>query len=248
MTGDEIIKVDRLTARIDNEIILSDISFSASAGDVTVILGSSGSGKTTLLKHLLGLYPSDKNTISVLGKNPSHLSQNEEKAFYSRLGVLYQNGALLNSLTVGENLALPLQQHTDINGGLVEKAVRLKLQMVNMQEAYNKYPSQLSGGMLKRAALARAIIMDPQILFCDEPGAGLDPVSLSALDELILHLQKLLGMTVVMVTHEVPSIMRTADKIVFLRKGKLVYEGTVQNGLESGADYLSEFFERGKGK
>jgi len=247
MDTDSVIKVNKLTAIIDDKVILSDVSFHANSGDVTVILGSSGSGKTVILKHLLGLYPSAREAVSVMGLNPSQLAEGEEKRFYTKLGVFYQNGALLNSLTVGENVALPLQQHTNLPGKMIERLVKLKLRLVNLEGSYNMFPSSLSGGMLKRAALARAIIMDPPILFCDEPGSGLDPVSLASLDNLILNLQKLLGMTVIMITHEVSSIFRTADRIIFIDEGKVIFEGTLKEALKSENKSLKEFFRKGRG-
>jgi len=246
-TSDKIIEINGLTAIIDDKVILSDIRFHANRGEITVILGSIGSGKTTLLKHLLGLYPSQKETISVLGINPSQLDEKEEKLFYQQIGVFYQNVALLNSLTVAENVALPLEQHTDLSPVLIEKLVRIKLQLVKLQDAYEKYPSQLSGGMLKRAALARAIVMDPPLLFCDEPGAGLDPVSMASLDELIINLKDLYGITVLMITHEVSSILRIADRIIFLEDGYMIFEGTLSEALNSDILSLKEFFNRGRG-
>ncbi len=245
--SDKLIEVKGLTAIIDNKKVLSDISFHVNRGEIVVILGSSGSGKTTLLKHLLGLYPSTENVVSVLGKNPSQLDEKEEPAFYSDLGVFYQEGALLNSLTVGENIALPLEQHTSLLADFIEKIVRLKLQLVNLGGSYHLFPNQLSGGMLKRAALARAIVMDPQLLFCDEPGAGLDPVSLASLDELIINLQKLLGMTIVIVTHEVASILRIAGRIIFLEKGKVIFTGTIKQALVSDNPSVKDFFTKGRG-
>jgi phospholipid/cholesterol/gamma-HCH transport system ATP-binding protein len=243
----KIIEVKGLTSRLDGMLVLADVNFHANTGETTIILGSSGSGKTTVLRHLLGLYPAEEGTVSVMGKNPSHLEEMEEKNFYRQLGVFYQDGALLNSFTVGENIALPLEQHTDLDADLIEKIVKLKLQLVNLRGTYHMFPSQLSGGMLKRAALARAIVMDPPLLFCDEPGAGLDPVSLAQLDELIGKLQKLLGMTVVMITHEVSSILRIADRIVFLDGGKIIFEGSLQQALSSTRPALREFFSRGRG-
>lgn len=248
MDNDRIINVNKLTAIIDNKVILSDVSFHALSGDITVILGSSGSGKTVLLKHLLGLYPSAEEAVSVMGLNPSHLAEGEEKRFYTMLGVFYQNGALLNSLTVGENVALPLQQHTHLPPDMIERLVKLKLRLVNLEGTYSMLPSSLSGGMLKRAALARAIIMDPPILFCDEPGSGLDPVSLASLDNLILNLQKQLGMTVIMITHEVSSIFRVADRIIFIDEGKVIFEGTLEHALETENKPLKEFFRKGRGE
>ena len=233
---------------IDEKTILKDVSFQVRSGEITAILGSSGSGKTTVLKHLLGLYKSPGNTLSVLGKNPSELEEKEEKPFYRQIGVLYQEGALLNSLTVGENLSLPLQQHYELPAGLIEQMVMIKLQQVNLEEAFDKYPSQLSGGMLKRAALARAIVMEPPLLFCDEPGAGLDPLTMSRLDQLILDLKNQLGMTVLMITHEVSSTLRMADQIVFLDQGRSIFHGPPESALDRGPRIVKDFFARGLGK
>lgn len=247
MKVEKLIEVNELESVMDDRKILSDISFHVISGEVLVILGSSGSGKTTLLRHMLGLYPSTLEAVTVLGKNPSHLDERDESRFYQQLGVFFQDGALLNSLTVGENIALPLEQHTDLTPALIENIARLKLKLVNLEDSYHLFPKQLSGGMLKRAALARAIVMDPLLLFCDEPGAGLDPVAMASLDELIVNLKKLLGMTVVMVTHEVASILRVADRIIFLEEGRIIFSGTLKNALGSDNPLLKEFFAKGRG-
>jgi phospholipid/cholesterol/gamma-HCH transport system ATP-binding protein len=243
-TGENILEVNGLNSLIDGRQILTDISMEARMGEITAILGSSGSGKTTLLKHLLGIYPSSGTEVRVLGRNPAELEEVDEVQFYQDIGVLYQEGALLNSLTVGENIGLPLEQHSRLPPPLIERIVRLKLQLVNLGEVYDSLPSQLSAGMLKRAALARAIVMDPLILFCDEPGAGLDPVTLSNLDELIVNLKEMLGMTVIMVTHEVNSIRRMADRVVFLENGHAVFTGTLDEALQSPLPSLQEFFAK----
>jgi phospholipid/cholesterol/gamma-HCH transport system ATP-binding protein len=245
---DKVVEVDGLFSIIDEKIILSDVSFQVFAGEITAIMGSSGSGKTTVLKHLLGLYPSRSSSVSVFGKNPSELEESEMKAFYQKLGVLYQEGALLNSMTVGENIGLPLEQHSNLPEELIEFIVRKKLQLVHLEDAYEKYPPQLSGGMLKRAALARAIVMDPPLLLCDEPGAGLDPVTKSQLDHLILDLKDQLGMTVIMVTHEVPSTLRLADEVVFLANGTSIFHGTPKSALKTAPRDVMEFFARGRGE
>jgi phospholipid/cholesterol/gamma-HCH transport system ATP-binding protein len=247
MSSEKLIDIKGLSATIDNRKILSDISFHVDHGEILVILGSSGSGKTTLLKHMLGLYPSDEESVTVLGKNPSLLDEDEEIRFYKQLGVFFQDGALLNSMTVGENIALPLEQHTNLPATLIQKIVSLKLQLVNLEGCYHLFPKQLSGGMLKRAALARAIVLDPELLFCDEPGAGLDPVAMASLDDLIINLKKLLGMTVVMVTHEVASILRIADRIIFLEKGRIIFTGTINEALKSNNLTVKEFFAKGRG-
>lgn len=248
MPMENIVEVNGLFSIIDEKIILSDVSFQAKTGEITAILGSSGSGKTTVLKHLLGLYSSRTSSVSVFGRNPSQLEESEVKDFFQKLGVLYQEGALLNSMTVGENIGLPLEQHGHLPSDLIEYIVRMKLQQVNLEDAYEKYPPQLSGGMLKRAALARAIVMDPPLLLCDEPGAGLDPVTMSQLDHLILDLKEQLGMTVIMVTHEVPSTLRMADQVVFLENGTSIFQGTPKSALKTAPRAVMEFFARGIGE
>lgn len=241
--GESIIEVRELSASFGSSRILHDISFTVYEKDITVILGGSGAGKSVLMKHLLGLYPVQQGSIQMLGKNISDLEEEEQNQLYKKLGVFYQNGGLLNSLTVEENIALPLQQHSKLDSELISYIVHTKLNLVNLPEAGSLYPSQLSGGMLKRAALARAIVMDPEILFCDEPGAGLDPVSLASLDELILNLRDQLGMSVVIVSHEVSSIKRIADRIIFLSAGRIIFSGTAEEADIAEEKEVRNFFE-----
>ena len=248
MQKEKIIEVNNLQASFDGRVILSDVSFSAYQGEVTVLLGGSGSGKTTVLKHLLALYPIMGGQISILGKDVASLREVEQVELYLQMGVFYQSGALLNSLTVAENVALPLAQHTKLPKDLINEIVNMKLGLVQLTHAYHLYPSQLSGGMLKRAALARAIVMDPPLLFCDEPGAGLDPISLESLDQLILDLKNLLGMSIVMVTHEVSSIMRVANRIIFLDQGEVAFEGSLEEALKTSEPSVQAFFSVHKHK
>jgi len=248
MKRDNIIEVNGLSASFKGKSVLDDVSFSIEKGKITIIIGRSGSGKTTILKHMLGLYPSQEESVKVLGRNPYLLSETEAAFFFRKIGVFYQNGALLNSLTIEENIALPLEQHTQIRSSLIDNIVKLKLQLVGLEGSGNKFPSELSGGMLKRAALARAITLDPPLLFCDEPGAGLDPVSLASLDELILKLKRLLGITVVLVTHEISTILRIADHVIFVDEGKIVFQGSVEKATSSQINTVREFFSRGKGE
>ena len=229
-------------ASFDGNIILSDVSFSAFKGEVTVILGPSGCGKSTVLKHLLGLYPIQKGQVMVLGKDLSRVTEREQLELYLQMGVFYQNGALLNAMTVGENVSLPLEQHCDLPKSLIKDIVYMKLGLVNIKHAYHLYPSELSGGMLKRAALARAIVMDPPLLFCDEPGAGLDPISLKSLDELIINLKEQLGMSIIVVTHEVSSILRIADRIVYLSNNTVAFEGKLKDALSCDIQSVKSFF------
>jgi phospholipid/cholesterol/gamma-HCH transport system ATP-binding protein len=246
-SNEKIIEVNDLSAEFGDRKVLSNVSFNAYQGEVTIVLGASGSGKTTILKHLLGLYETQSGTINVLNKNISKLTEAEQQELYLQMGVFYQNGALLNSLTVAENIALPLEQHTKLPAVIIDKMVRMKLSLVNLNTSYYLYPSQLSGGMLKRAALTRAIIMDPVLLFCDEPGAGLDPVTLASLDNLIVNLKQQLGMTVVMVTHELSSIKRIANRIVFLDKGQVVFQGTLQDVYKTDIQVVRDFFSKDTG-
>jgi phospholipid/cholesterol/gamma-HCH transport system ATP-binding protein len=242
MDLEKVVEVYGLSAAFDDRKVLEDVSFSAFNGEVTVILGTSGSGKTTLLRHLLGLLPVTRGSLKVLGKDISTLTEAEQLELYLKLGVFYQSGGLINSMTVAENVALPLKQHTKLPQSLIDEIVAMKLGLVNLSHAEQLYPAHLSGGMIKRAALARAIAMDPPLLFCDEPGAGLDPVSLESLDQLILNLKNLLGISVVMVTHEVSSIMRVADRIVYLDHGRVVFEGSIEDALKSDKEAVIEFF------
>ena len=190
--------------------------------------GLSGSGKSTLLRHLIGLEPVSEGQIKLLGQNICQMSEQDLAKFYRKLGVAFQGGALFSSMTVGENIMLPLREHTDLNEKTMEIMVRIKLEVVNLAGFEHLMPSELSGGMLKRAAFARAVIMDPALLFCDEPSAGLDPVVSSSLDALILRLRDALDMTILVVTHELESAFRIADRITVLDQGEVLIIGTIE--------------------
>jgi len=243
-----MIVVNNLSASFGEKEVLHDITFSVNQNEITVVLGSSGCGKTTVMKHLIGLYPVKKGFVTIMGETRQAVSEEYENHIQKKMGVLFQNGALLNSLTIAENVAIPLEQHTNLPDYIIKELVRVKLKLVELEHAVNLYPSELSGGMRKRAALARAIALDPPLLFCDEPSAGLDPVTLSALDSVILNLKMQLGMTIVLVTHEVSSIFRLADKIVFLENGFVAYEGDLPSAIDSGIPAIVEFFAKAKGK
>jgi phospholipid/cholesterol/gamma-HCH transport system ATP-binding protein len=237
-----IITIENLTSGYGKKHILNDISLEIYRGEIIAVIGTSGCGKTTLLKHLIGLLQPMEGDIQVLGKKLNNLDEDEFIELRKKLGVLFQNGALLNSIPIAENIAIPIEQHTDLSRDLINYIVKLKLQLVGLDDVMDSAPSELSGGMRKRAALARAIALDPEILFADEPGAGLDPVTLASLDNLLKSLKDKLGMTMVVVTHEVNSIKRIADRIIYLSGGSVLFTGTLQEAVNSGLSELDEFF------
>jgi phospholipid/cholesterol/gamma-HCH transport system ATP-binding protein len=208
--------VENLTMAYGDFVLQQDVSFDIQQGEVMVIMGGSGCGKSTLLRHLLGLLEPVVGKIYYDGVSFTDASLHERKAVLRRCGVLYQGGALWSSMTVGENVALPLKEFTRLKESKIREIVDFKLAMVGLRGFEGYMPAELSGGMKKRAGLARAIALDPEILFFDEPSAGLDPVSSRNLDETILELKKSLGATIVMVSHELPSIFSVADRAVFL--------------------------------
>jgi phospholipid/cholesterol/gamma-HCH transport system ATP-binding protein len=240
-----VIRIKELTAKYGEQVILENITVDIFPQEITVILGPSGCGKTTLLKNILRLQQPSAGEVEILGQNITKMNEQEYEGLLARMGVLFQGGALLNSIDIYENISIPLEQHTSLPREIIDKIIKVKLQLVNLSQAIYKKPSELSGGMRKRAALARAISLDPEILFCDEPSAGLDPLSSASLDELILDLKKQLNMTVVVVTHELASIHRIADKIIFLDEGKMLFNGNVQEAKDSGIENITEFFRVG---
>ena len=210
------LEVRNLTMAYGNFIVMHDLNFTVRHGDVFVIMGGSGCGKSTLLRHLIGLIEPARGEIFYDGVNFTKATPEEREATLRRFGVLYQSGALWSSMTLAENIGLPLGEFTDLSASEIREIAALKLALVGLKGFEDYYPSQISGGMQKRAGLARAIALDPAILFFDEPSAGLDPVSSRLLDELILALRDSLGATVVVVSHELPSIFAIANNSVFL--------------------------------
>ena len=239
-----MIEVSDLTTHYGSRKILNGISLTVNKGEIMVIMGGSGSGKSTLLRHLLGLEQPSDGGITLLGQDISRMTAQEMTQLYRKLGVAFQSGALFSSMTVGQNIMLPLQEHTKLDQKTMEIMVRLKLEVVNLAGFEDLMPSELSGGMLKRAAFARAVIMDPALLFCDEPSAGLDPVVSSALDELILRLREALDMTIVVVTHELESAFRIADRITVLDRGDILTIGTVEEVRASSNKRIQDLLNR----
>jgi phospholipid/cholesterol/gamma-HCH transport system ATP-binding protein len=208
--------VEDLTVAYGSNVILHDLTFTINRGDIFIIMGASGGGKSTVLRSMVGLLQPTKGQVLYGGLSFWSAGPEEQKNIMRRFGILYQGGALWSSLTLGENVALPLQQYTDLSQGQIEKIVSLKLALVGLAGFEEYYPSEISGGMKKRAGLARAMALDPEILFFDEPSAGLDPISAHLLDELIIELRDSLGATVVVVTHELASIFAIGNNSVFL--------------------------------
>jgi phospholipid/cholesterol/gamma-HCH transport system ATP-binding protein len=242
--ADPIVKVKDLVAQYGDRIILKKVNLTVRQGEIMVIMGASGSGKSTLFRHLLGLKRPASGTIKLFGKDINKLRDKEYFEIRKKMGVAFQGGALLSSLTVGENVQLPLQEHTKLDKKTIQIMTRMKLEVVNLAGFEDLMPAELSGGMIKRTALARAIIMDPKLLFFDEPSAGLDPVVSSEIDELILLLRQAMNITIVVVTHELESAFKIADQLSVMDKGKILMTGTVEEIRHSDIDEIQNLLNR----
>jgi phospholipid/cholesterol/gamma-HCH transport system ATP-binding protein len=238
------ISVVNLRVSYGEREILHGISFDVRKGETFVILGGSGSGKSTLLRTLVGLEKPTSGEVWINGINTADISAREMDALRLKMGMSFQGGALFGSMTVGENVALPLREHTKLEESTIQIMVRIKLGQVGLARFQNYMPSQLSGGMKKRAAVARALAMDPELLFFDEPSAGLDPIVAAGLDQLILNLKKAYSITIIVVTHELASAFRIADRLVVIDRGQILTVGTVEELRSSTHPRVRQFLDR----
>ncbi len=241
---ENVIEVKGLVTHYGQRKILDGVDFEVKKGEIRVVMGGSGSGKSTLLWYMLGLYQPTAGEIKLLGKDLQKISFNDHLNLKQDIGVSFQSGALFSSMSVGDNVALPLRELTDLDENTIRIISRMKLEVVNLGGFHKLMPAQLSGGMIKRAALARSIVMDPKLLFFDEPSAGLDPVVASEIDDLILSLRDTMGMSMVVVTHELDSAFKIADRITVLDNGKNLITGTVEEIKRSTNKRVMDLLQR----
>jgi len=236
-----VIEIKNLIKTFGDRTVLDGINIAVPTGKITVVMGGSGCGKSTLLRHIIGLYSPDQGEIWIDDENIVGMEEKEMNHVRRKFGMLFQGSALFNSMTVGENVALPLREHTDLSEEIIQIIVKVKLELVGLTGFENFMPYQISGGMKKRVALARAIALDPKIVFYDEPGAGLDPITASMIDQLMLDLSHKLKITSVIVTHEMKSAFRIADQMIILHKGKVLQVGTADEIKNSKNPYVQQF-------
>lgn len=239
----EVIKVRDLVVDFEAHRVLNGVNVDLHRGEILGFVGASGAGKSTLARTIIGLLPKRAGRIEILGVDIDKATDDQKRAIDRRWGVLFQQGALFSSLTVGKNIEFPIREYLRLSNRLTTEMAIAKLEMVGLSpDVYREYPSELSGGMIKRAALARALALDPEILFLDEPTSGLDPISAGEFDALILTLQQTLGISVLMVTHDLDSLHRVCDRIAVLGDGKIIAAGTMDKMLESKHPWLMSYF------
>ena len=247
--AEPVVEVVEVCTRFGRNLVHDGISLRIDRGEVFAIVGGSGSGKSTLLREMAMLQRPTSGRVRLLGQEITGASEREYAGLRRRIGVLFQNGALFSGLTVLENVALPLREHTRLSRGMIDEIAAMKLALVGLgPEASILHPSQLSGGMRKRAALARAIVMDPEVLFLDEPTSGLDPRSADGFDELIMELKAALSPTIIIVTHDMDSLWRVADRVALLGRGRLLEVGSMPELIESEDPAVQAFFEGPRGR
>ncbi len=239
-----VIRVEHAGLDFDGRAVLEDVSLEVFPGETAVIIGGSGCGKSTLLRLMVGAYRPSRGKVFLFGHDLSEAAEKDLDKLRLRFGILFQSGALYNSMTVGDNVALPMREHTDLAADIIDIMVKMKLELVGLRDFGELMPEQLSGGMKKRVGLARAIALDPEIIFYDEPTAGLDPIYAGVIDMLIMDLSRKLGVTSVVVTHDMPSAFKIADRIFMLHQGRFVAGGTVAE-IRGSADPVVQQFITG---
>lgn len=242
---DDIIEIQKVEKHFGRQVVLNQLSLRVRRGERLVILGGSGAGKSTLLSMMVAETRPDRGRVRVDGQDIGRMRRRELDDYRRSIGVLYQSGALFGSMTLAENVALPLLQHTDLSRSTIDTLVKMKLELVGLRQHAEKMPAEISGGMKKRAGLARTLALDPKIIFYDEPSAGLDPVTVTEVDHLIMALNDTLGVTTVVITHEMTSAFRVAHRLVLLDQGGLVAEGTPQE-MQTSEDPLVAQFIHGR--
>ena len=247
--GVPVIEVSHVSTRFGTAVVHRDVSLTVVRGEVFAIAGGNGCGKSTLLREIIGLLAPTTGTIRLLGTDSRHLTQSNGSPLHRRFGVMFQHGALFSSMTLAENVAVPLREHTPLSAEAIRDIVALKIALLGLPpDSAIKFPSELSGGMRRRAALARAIVMDPELLFLDEPTAGLDPMIAAGFDDLVLELKRLLGLTVVMVTHDLDSLWRIADRVAVLGEGQVLGLGTMDALARSDDPVIRSYFHGPRGR
>ncbi len=243
MKTNSILSVESVVTKFGNQVVHDNITFELNRGCVVSLIGGSGCGKSTLLREILGLLKPTSGEIFLFGKNIKNIKNKEQHLIKSRYGVLFQNSALFSSLNVKENIALPLVENTNLSKKIINEIVKLRLLMVGLDiNVSNKMPSELSGGMKKRVSLARALSLEPEILFLDEPTSGLDPISARSFDKLIKSLNQNLGLSVLMVTHDLDSICSVSDRVIVLGNSKIMADGTVDEVRKNEYQWIKDYF------
>jgi len=236
-----MIEVSHLMKRFNGQMVLEDINLSVAEGELLVILGNSGAGKSVLLQHLIGLMKPDEGTVSIDGQDITKLSEQQLLEVRKKIGYLFQEGALYDFMNVYENVAFPLEEHTHLDEKEISLKVKNVLETVGLSDVGERFPSELSGGMKKRAALARAVILDSKILFCDEPTSGLDPILSRDISDLICHIARQLNCTTVITSHDIKNSLRIADRLALVHEGRLITAGTKQQLKSSKDPFIQEF-------
>jgi phospholipid/cholesterol/gamma-HCH transport system ATP-binding protein len=246
--AEPVIEISHVATRFGKHVVHEDVELQVLRGEIFALVGGSGSGKSTLLREMILLHQPDSGSIRVLGADLQAIDEAAAQALRPRIGVMFQHGGLFGSLNVCENVGLPLREHTNLDDRTIDEIAAMKIDLTGLApEAWAQYPSELSGGMLKRASLARALALDPELLFLDEPTAGLDPVSAGGVDKLVLRLRELFGLTVVMITHDLDLLWQVADRVAVLGEGRVQGIGSMEDLSRMEQPAVRQFFEGPRG-